>query len=366
MENSSLIVKIWGCRGSEPTSPTISEIRHKEAELIKRIIKDGGTSRFEREGKIDNVKIERYLAGLPLSVSGTYGGATTCLELQANDSPLIILDMGTGARRLGEDLVKRYVTNGNFNPLNGIDDNNNKLCILLSHFHYDHTLGITSFIPLFMPTTKVEFFGQVDVRGDNKNLKDILEGRQNYEAFPVSLYEQPSIRDYTELKRFDTNERQIGNVSLRHGELSHPGGCLAYGAELENKTFIFATDTEHRDFPEPTILRLAGGGYQSGKDVTLYMDSQFTPEEFRGEPYTGKGHRFRWGHSHYEAAVKTALGASVKTLILGHHAPERDDFGIEEMHMRALSFRDSQLKLKKNRDKNLEIVMAYSGLELRL
>ncbi len=35
-----------------------------------------------------------------------YGGNTTCLEIRCNDDTLIILDAGTGIRKLGKALMK--------------------------------------------------------------------------------------------------------------------------------------------------------------------------------------------------------------------------------------------------------------------
>jgi hypothetical protein len=48
-----------------------------------------------------------------LSISGTYGGDTTCLEIQAKDSPLIIIDAGTGIRFLGY----RNISQGSFKSI---------------------------------------------------------------------------------------------------------------------------------------------------------------------------------------------------------------------------------------------------------
>jgi ribonuclease BN (tRNA processing enzyme) len=42
-----------------------------------------------------------------------------------------------------------------------------------------------------------------------------------------------------------------------------------------------------------------------------------------------------WGHSTYEAGARLARKAGVKRLALYHHAPERDDEGIEKLVQRA-------------------------------
>ncbi|HBC75471.1 MAG TPA: hypothetical protein DC017_11595, partial [Candidatus Wallbacteria bacterium] len=81
---------------------------------------------------------------------------------------------------------------------------------------------------------------------------------------------------------------------------------------------------------------------------------------------TGALTKFDWGHSTYEWAVKNALAAGVKTVVLGHHEPMRDDFRLEEITARALAFRDAQVNLPQNEGKTLEVIMGYQGLEQRI
>src|SRR6185295_1393461 len=63
-----------------------------------------------------------------------YGGNTSCIELRA-DGEIIVLDAGTGIRRLGLSLAKEF----NGKPLN--------LTLLLTHTHWDHIQGFPFFVP---------------------------------------------------------------------------------------------------------------------------------------------------------------------------------------------------------------------------
>ena len=53
----------------------------------------------------------------------------------------------------------------------------------------------------------------------------------------------------------------------------------------------------------------------------MYTEDEYTGKS--GPPKTG------WGHSTWQAAVVCANKADVKTLVLFHHDPTRDDAGMD-------------------------------------
>ncbi|UCF91704.1 MAG: MBL fold metallo-hydrolase, partial [Desulfobacterales bacterium] len=59
-----------------------------------------------------------------------YGGDTTCIEILAKSDDIIIVDAGTGIRRLGNKLAreKRQVYN-----------------FIFTHAHWDHIMGLPFF-----------------------------------------------------------------------------------------------------------------------------------------------------------------------------------------------------------------------------
>lgn len=64
------------------------------------------------------------------------GANTACLDVYTSDHQIIILDAGTGIRRLGKALMKEYY------PGRII------ATILISHTHWDHIQGFPFFGPL--------------------------------------------------------------------------------------------------------------------------------------------------------------------------------------------------------------------------
>jgi phosphoribosyl 1,2-cyclic phosphodiesterase len=80
----------------------------------------------------------------------------------------------------------------------------------------------------------------------------------------------------------------------------------------------YVTDTEHfPDHLDENVLRLARNA-----DVLIY-DATYTNEEYNSEKSTRVG----WGHSTWQEAVKVAVAANVKKLVIFHHDPlHNDDF----------------------------------------
>ncbi|HZQ10737.1 MAG TPA: MBL fold metallo-hydrolase, partial [Anaerolineae bacterium] len=61
-----------------------------------------------------------------------YGGNTSCVQIVGNDGNVLVLDAGTGIRRLGAALPPK---------LKRVD-------VLLTHLHMDHLQGLGFFAPL--------------------------------------------------------------------------------------------------------------------------------------------------------------------------------------------------------------------------
>ena len=65
-----------------------------------------------------------------------FGGETSCIEVKTSDNELIVLDMGSGIRNLGNEIL-----NDPSYPKN--------IHIFLSHFHWDHIMGFLLFTPFY-------------------------------------------------------------------------------------------------------------------------------------------------------------------------------------------------------------------------
>ena len=76
---------------------------------------------------------------LPVPGAGTerYGGNTSCVEITSAAGTRIIIDGGTGIRRLGKELMRAEFESGK-----------GQAHILVSHTHWDHIQGLPFFAPV--------------------------------------------------------------------------------------------------------------------------------------------------------------------------------------------------------------------------
>ena len=219
------------------------------------------------------------------------GGNTACVELRINDS-IIIIDAGTGIRRLGIELQRELGSKLGIN-------------LLLTHFHWDHIQGLPFFAPLYAPESEVRFCSTRPAT----ELRELLEGEMSHPYFPVSFDLLPAKRRFLDL----TNDHVgLSNVHIRPFPMNQPQGATGFRIEVGNRIITHASDLEHGNSEFDTILR----EYAQGSDVLIY-DAQFTPDEYPGR----KG----WGHSTWLEATRVAHECNVKRLMLFHHDPGHED-----------------------------------------
>jgi phosphoribosyl 1,2-cyclic phosphodiesterase len=75
-----------------------------------------------------------------------YGGDTTCLEIRTNSDDMIIVDAGTGIRRLGNKIA---------------EEKRNTIHFLFTHAHWDHLMGFPFFKPLYFKDGTAQLSGKI-------------------------------------------------------------------------------------------------------------------------------------------------------------------------------------------------------------
>jgi phosphoribosyl 1,2-cyclic phosphodiesterase len=233
------------------------------------------------------------------------GGNTSCVEVRCGETRLV-LDAGTGVRRLGDALRGQ-------GPV--------AATVLLSHVHWDHIQGLPFFVPAYLPSTRLQIVGS---GGGTSTLAGVLAGQMTAPMFPVRLDELGADLRFREVRSGDTFS--VGEARVRAVRLNHPGGVLAYRIDHGGRSVVYATDTEHYACVDPALRALA-----EGADLLIY-DSQYTPEEYRGD---GGRSRVGWGHSTYVAGAELARAAGVGRYVLFHHDPQRTDAGVADLEQRA-------------------------------
>ena len=276
-----------------------------------------------------------------------YGGNTTCLEIDPEDGGNeIIIDGGSGLRLLGNHLVKKY-----------LPEKNIELDFLITHTHWDHILGFPFFTPIYMPSTKLRFYGPVTY--EEGGIEEIIGSQFQYRYFPVIKSELSAELEYKPLR--ETSFILRNGIKITTKYLNHPVLCLGYRIEYRDKCFCIATDSEpfRNVFPtdpnDPDYDRTAAeegeaaaeeenrklAEFFSGADLLVY-DAQYTQDEMEKD-------KLGWGHSSFEFAIENAYKAGVKKLLLTHHDPERTD---EEL--------DILIDFYKNKYKDISREMDFS------
>ncbi len=233
-----------------------------------------------------------------------------------DDGAVLIFDCGTGARKLGVSLATK-------GPI--------RAHLLLSHTHGDHIQGLPFFLPAFTPGSQLTIYGPA---GMDRSLSQAVGGSMDYAYFPVPLSSLPARFDFVEL---DETEFTIGRARVRTQFVNHTSPTIGYRVTSGAATFVYATDHEGHASPawrpdrpiglfDPKYLAHAGdqrhASFIAGADVLVH-DTQYAGRDLPAKA--------GWGHSTVEYAVDVALAARVKTLVLFHHDPNRDDAGIDEL-----------------------------------
>lgn len=234
-----------------------------------------------------------------------YGGNTSCVLVEVDGEPPLVLDMGTGLRALGHYLNAPLVTAGR--PLRGN--------ALLTHLHYDHVLGTPFFPPMRDPGALLEIYGPAQA---DDSLQATMAGLVKPPFFPVHMSDFRGELRYHDLGPDD--EFALGGIKVKVRTIPHIGNTLGFRIEADGVAVAYMPDhqapLDRTTVAEP-VLDLC-------RDVDLLIhDAQFTEDEFV--------ELFDWGHSTPAYAVLVATLSGAKRLDMFHHDPGHTDRQIDTM-----------------------------------
>ena len=230
-----------------------------------------------------------------------YGGDTTCMEITSTAGDVIVIDAGTGMRRLGNKLLA---------------EGKRTYSLLLTHAHWDHLMGFPFFKPIYFKETTINLYGCAYVQ---ESVKHMISRAMVAPYFPVDFGQLAAEFDF-----HDACEQgfSIGSVQVSTIQLSHPNQGLGYRFTEDGKSFVFLTDNEL------TLRHTGGAGYEDylrfseGADLLIH-DAEYTQEQYQ----LTKG----WGHSVYTDSLRLAQEAGVKQFGLFHINQERTDADMDRI-----------------------------------
>jgi phosphoribosyl 1,2-cyclic phosphodiesterase len=260
---------------------------------------------------------------VPGKATNRYGGNTSCVQIMPDDETIIIIDAGTGIRKLGQHLMDGPCGRGR-----GV------VHLLISHTHWDHIQGLPFFAPLHKAGNTIRIYSR---QHDDMHLHHIFEAVTDDPYFPIPFSELKSKLEFIDL--VEGNSFEIGTTKVRCTRLNHPSVAMGYRLENRNTAVAYVSDTapfrdllmEHEFIPAPPdpadslppedaalLAQMRQGVVDMcrGVDLAIY-DTHFTEEEYGLRPH--------WGHSAPEHALEILHEARAHALALFHHAPQHDD-----------------------------------------
>lgn len=173
-------VKVYGCRGSAPTSR---------------------------------------------SPASRFGGNTSCMSIEVANHT-IMLDAGSGLAQY--DRLTSIFEWGSKEPLD----------ILISHLHLDHLIGLSVFGPVWNPNAAVRIFSCL--RGEG-TLKEQIFGPFQPPYWPVSMVVAANAEC---IVIYDGVPFSIGKFTVTPFGASHPDATLSYHITDGEKTLVHLLDSE--------------------------------------------------------------------------------------------------------------------------
>ena len=238
-----------------------------------------------------------------------FGGETTSVLIEGGGGELVVIDAGTGLRKIGDRLLAKSAAPS--------------LLLLMTHYHLDHVVGLPSFSPLYNGDWRVSAAAPIM---DNRSVDEVLEQIFAEPFWPLQVDTLPARLDFATLPGDISDKPFIyGGLKIRWTLLHHPGGATAYRVDdpATGGSFVFATDVEWENSSAEEKKAFATLCAESSPPDLLVFDGQFSRENY--DKFRG------WGHSSWQTAVEVSRQVKAKRLLITHHDPNSNDVVLNEI-----------------------------------
>lgn len=236
-----------------------------------------------------------------------YGGETTSFLIEGAAGERILVDAGTGVRKLGRYLMNQAGASNAW--------------LFMTHYHLDHLAGLPM-LPLLNDPAWSLVLAAPDHHG--VGMQEIMSRIMDRPFWPVQAEDVQAHTRFEPLDEVGAACR-CGGIEVRWCPLHHPGGSTAYRFDEPSTggSVVIATDVEWgaSSAKERTMLkRLLTWPAPA---ALLVMDGQYQDEtvaRFRG-----------WGHSTWQEAVRLGRKTGVGQVVITHHDPSADDEALDRI-----------------------------------
>jgi len=240
-----------------------------------------------------------------------YGGNTSCVAVShsPDSGPALALDAGTGLTSLTSLLGG--------GPFAGT--------ILLTHLHWDHSLGLPFFGAGDRDDARVRLL--LPDQQDGSSAEAVLTRVMSPPFFPIP---PGGLRGDWTFGSISPGQLKAEGFTVEAREIPHKGG-RTFGYRVSDGRCVLAYVTDHC----PTALGPGPDGLGEYHDSALALaegadllvhDAQLLAEEVAAEAV--------FGHAAAEYAVRLAIHAGARRVALFHHKPSRTDAELDEVARR--------------------------------
>lgn len=314
-------IRFWGTRGSLPVALTANDLRGRLMAALRGA--QGRSLTSERA-------IEAYVDGLDFALAGTFGGHSSCVEIETGGPHYVLCDLGSGVRPFGEAAIARH---GPRAP--------QTYHIFMSHVHWDHIMGLPFFVPAYIPGNRIRIYG------GHVELEAALRRQMDPPSFPVDFATMRADIEFVHLPPGIRHE--VAGMTVTTLLQRHTGDSYGYRFECGGRTIVYTTDSEHK-LTEPAETRLFVEFFRDA-DVVIF-DAMYS----LAEATTVKAD---WGHSSNVVGVELCQLAGVAHLCLFHHEPASNDAQIA-----AVLSDTRRLEEIMRSGAPMQVSAAYDGMEI--
>ena len=316
-------IKFWGTRGSIPVSGTATNIREKLVAALSGAIGRQLTT---------DADINDYLNTLGFEVTGTFGGHSSCVQIDIGTEDHIICDMGSGARPLAQSLLTRF---GPARP--------QTYHVFMSHLHWDHIMGFPFFTPVYIPGNRII------IHSCHAEVERAFRRQQDPISFPVE-FDQLAARIEFEILQ-PGQVYAIAGMKVSAQKQHHSGDSYGWRFEHGGQAVVYSTDSEH---PVDDIAGQAAiVEFFRGADAVIF-DAMYSLAE-------AVSVKADWGHSSNIVGVELCQQAKVKRLLMFHHEPAYCDGKLTQLLAETRRFEEITRE-----DHRVEVLTTWDGMELEL